>query len=309
MISILIKNSYGGSYIDLLDIFVKLINNNIDVKLYIVYDFIDEKDILENLNFNFINDRYNLLYNFKNNIKFIFKEKLLFNRFDKLLTTFDIFYKYNLKLFNKLYLLATNIAIDNNNKIEFLYDKSYKYLEEKINILKINKNKIFIYNENKDLYYISNYIKKININDLKINNNFENNYYINFSNFEINQKDFQNNIWPKIENNNTVIQLKSYKLDFLNNYSNIKIMNNFIPNIINLYDKLIYWADKDIKDNTCRNLIESYLLNKKIIYLNFYNNKDGAYNRYQDICNNKYNDIKQKYILTMNDDLIKDMIK
>jgi hypothetical protein len=302
--NIIIKNTKGGAYIDLLDIIVKLSNNDVKLNLYILYDYILNDNILD-----FIKNKYNIKLN---NIKIIYvrADKLQYINFNNkmALTTFDIFYNYPFKLFKKLFLLATNIVINDNNNLNFLYSNSYEYLLKKIKLYNINLNKIFIYNENKDFYYISNYIKKINLSDLKINNRFLNNYYINLSNINITQKDFENNILNLINNDKLLVQTKSYKLDFLNNYKNIEILDKFIPNIIDKYNKLIYWADKEVRDNTCRNIIESKLLNKDIIYLNIYNNKDGAYYRYQDIINNDYNYIKNKYELTMQDKLIGDLI-
>lgn len=103
---------------------------------------------------------------------------------------------------------------------------------------------------------------------------------------------------------NTFVNLLGNKNDLIkhiNKKEYILKSNRHVKNIYSEFDEYVYISDGSIFDCHPRMFHECYFYNKKIEYINLGNSKDGAYYRYNDLCENGLKD----RILDSNDSIIK----
>lgn len=281
-----------GTVISLLEYFLFLRKLNINIYLIIITEKNNRSNILSQYDA-LINDRYNIDFNWKQNI--IWSDSnigLIRYKFNHLLSTYHIYDT------SRLFLVA--------NQYHLIHDYNSQYITE----FKYN-DKIIHYNEREDICADISYIKytkKIWLDGLKSFNSCDSSYLINMTacNKSINEEMFINHILPIIKNNKLIIVGKIYNMSepsFFYKYPNIIRLKEHPKNFFSLFDKYIYFSIED-NDYSPRLIIECKYLNKKIIPLQLKESKDGFNYRYDDVLNNNI----EKYKLNKTDEIIQQFL-
>jgi len=267
--------SINGSFIDVLDYYIFMKCNNIKIELNILTYNSDIKNIIKNI----ISDRYNINNFDIDKIKILKKNDHIRIQCDKVLLFDWGSIKHTLFKYNKL--IYVYEYCENNKMVDILYNKK--------NVSFFNEMKFGIGNK---------YINKINFKNMKkIKTKQDRNIgYINCLSKgtpEVIKKILKEYNFDKL-----IITTKSSVFD---NIPNTQIFKTHPKDFFELFDTYIYYHDGVYFDPRPRLFHECIFYNKKIIYINENNIKDGSYYRYNDAIKNGY----KHRILTEDDEIIK----
>ncbi len=151
----------------------------------------------------------------------------------------------------------------------------------------------------------TSYRQKINFDIFKKYQKFENNAFITLvSKGIISNNILKNEILPLLKNEQKlIISIKKEQISLINKNDKYIFITEHPKNFHQLFNTYIYYHTGYF-DPHPRLFHECVFYNKKIIYINKENIKDGGYYRYYDAINNKL----KNHSLDINDEIIQKMI-
>jgi len=267
--------SINGSFIDMLDYYVFMKSININIELNILTNVENIQDILKKI----INDKY---INISLNINEIVILK--YNMYTQFVCNIVLIFDWG-SLKNTLF---------KYNKLVYLYEHS---VNNKISDILYNRDNVSFYNE---MYFGKGikYINKINFKNMKKIENKKNRNigYINC--LSKGTPEVIEEILKKYNFDKLIITASS---DMFDNIPNVQIYKSHPKDFFTLFDTYIYYHDGIYFDPRPRLFHECIFYNKKIIYINKHNIKDGSYYRYKDAIENGW----EHRNLTEDDEIIK----
>jgi len=246
----------NGALIDVIEYYLQTQKLNKDTKLVLI---IKSHLILEDI-FSIIRDRYNINFNYKNNILILETEyKLIYLTFNNVLV---MDYGTTSVL---PYTLASHYHIIYDHDKNYI-KKFYDYMDRP-NYTVYNEMPYGIGNIDYKLKFPFEIYKKINKN--------KSNCYINCSGKSKTELDRALTLTDK---NIIVSGDKS-----IESSKRLIVLTKHPKNFFELWDTYMYIHDGLYFEPRCRLLMESYFYNKNIIYDNQYKIKDGSWYRYNEL--------------------------
>jgi len=267
----------NGSLIEVLEYYLFMKKYNIDINLIIL-------DVFEILNLNdlylLIEDRYDIRFEYKSNI-IIKKSRINVKE-----------YNFNHILIVDWGTIKTQPIIFNYNKLHILYEENgEKYKKIYSNLTKLHN--CVVYNEmpfGVGKKYINKFAFELYKEILPIHNNT---YYVNCLSKGISTLEELSN---RYHNTKLMVCVSTQPSK---NYTNITYYYKHPKDFFSLFDTYVYIHDNKYFDPRPRCFVEARYYNKKIIYINSNNIKDGSWYRYYD----KYSDERN---LSIDDEIIKE---
>lgn len=246
----------NGALIDVIEYYLQTQKLNKDTKLILI---IKSHLTLEDV-FNIIRDRYDIDFNYKDNIIILETEyKLIYLTFDNIL----------IMDYGTTSVLPYTLA----SHYHIIYDHDKNYIKRFYDYM--DRPNYTVYNEMPYGIGNVNYRLKFPFDFYKKMNKSKPNCYINCSGKSKTELDRALTLTDK---NIIVSGDKSIK-----STKRITVLTKHPKNFFELWDTYMYIHDGLYFEPRCRLLMESYFYNKNIIYDNQYKIKDGSWYRYNEL--------------------------
>jgi len=267
----------NGSLVDTLDYFITIYEHNPDIKLVLLESSESHKNKLRN----FVLNRYNLDAGF---IHLMFDNIIVCSRLDLRMAKINKLLLMDLGTIRDIYnycpIVCEDIHIIVEDGSEGIFKKA-KYYSEIPEIF--------------DVYGSTRYIIKMRLDLIKKPTIIKSGTYVNHRNNPL-YIDFN----PNYVREHMIVKAE---MDMV--YDNWFFKKDTpVDNLFEEFDTFVYYKSCDWFDTHPRLFTECFYFNKKIIYINKGNVKDGSWYRYYDLINNGIN----HRFLTKDDEIVKEFI-